>query len=376
MSTVLSIGKPPFLPSNNMKKLFFERTLYELTQKLAGDENALLAIDPLPRIPVTVLSNNPPNKTTNLHAANTTQLLGPNIETYRLRIALKDLIRLCGVDRTVNEVGALQRLPDKGLMKMIGEEGIKEGREFVNPIVISTADRFQVKRDFSTGQDYIEPIKNHSHLQHYSWALIDGQHRVFSGYMVDVETPKISNVMFDTVIRYLNPDIISREEVNDINADTFFDLNYRQLPPKPDIALVRSTEISSWPGGWIDYRPKLAIYSSRVLGARFLLELNKGGPLESRFGLGGSKFGKDQVTLSSLSTYLGDTYNHLIYTSGIPRKECQTAINSQSAGCMQNGMLNLKMGLRYTLTMMNGKQITLQVMIQIREVLRMEKKSD
>jgi hypothetical protein len=52
------------------------------------------------------------------------------------------------------------------------------------------------------------------------------------------------------------------------------------------------------------------IYSSRVLAARFLLELNKDGRLKNRFGLGGSKFGKGQIGLSSATTYLGDTYNH------------------------------------------------------------------
>ena len=115
-------------------------------------------------------------------------------------------------------------------------------------------------------------------LRHYSWALIDGQHRVFSGYNVDLRKTNLAQTEFDAVIRILDANKIDKLTRNDINADTFFDLNYRTLQPKAGVALVRSTEISAWPGGWINYTSKRMIYSSRVLAAMFILELNKKGP--------------------------------------------------------------------------------------------------
>lgn len=309
MATVHSLSKH-LNTTNDMKRLFFERGLFEVTEKLAGREYSLLSNDPLPSIPVTVLSSEAPDSVSNLHSSKVSPMHGHNVETYRLRIRLVDLLRLCTVERTLNDVGRLQRLPVSRHLKMIAMEGINEGREFVNPVVISTTHDFKVERDPTTKADYLKPTSMSKNMEHYSWALIDGQHRIFSGYLVDLSTPKLANVEFDAVIRYLNPNKIPSESMDDINAQTFFDLNYRSLPPKADIALVRSTEISAWPNGWIPYQTRLVIYSSRIHAARFLLELNKKGPLKDRFGLGGEKFGATQIGLSSASTYLGDTYNH------------------------------------------------------------------
>ena len=190
---------------------------------------------------------------------------------------------------------------------MIAMEGINQLREFVNPVVIATTQDFQVERDPTTGGGLSET----SRAEKYLGTLLMGINRwaasIFSGYLVDLSTKKLANVEFDAVIRYLDPSKISGGTMDDINAQAFFDLNYRSLPPKADIALVRSTEISAWPNGWIPYQSRLVIYSSRIHAARFLLELNKKGPLKDRFGLGGEKFGTTQIGLSSATTYLIDS---------------------------------------------------------------------
>jgi len=228
LSTVFALSKN-LNKTSEMKKLYFERALFELTEKAAGEDYALLARDADTEIPVTVLSSKAPNLHTLKHAANVTTLHGHNIETYRLRIKLSDLLRLCCVERTINDFGALQRLPDAKHMKMIAEEGLELEKEFVNPIVISTTHDFIVERDKS-GNDYIKPsTKGSNFLRHYSWALIDGQHRVFSGYNVDLRKGNLAQTEFDAVIRILDAAKVNKVTRNDINADTFFDLNYRWL---------------------------------------------------------------------------------------------------------------------------------------------------
>ena len=296
--------------SNNMRKMFYDRCLFELTSKIGNSDYALSGTPLVESIPVTVLSSQKPDPTTDTFTPNASVTLGHHVYTHRLRIRLKDLLRMTVVERTLNDVGALQRLPEPSHMKTIAKEGLLKNRVFVNPIVISTTEDFIVQRDPSTSQDYVKAKTGQTFLSPYSWSLIDGQHRAFSGYSVDLDAPALANVEFDVVIQYLNPTSIPKEIRNDINADTFFDLNYRTLPPKPNIALVRSTEISSWPNGWIDRETGRMIYSARVLAARFLLELNKNGPLKDRFGYSGMHIGRNQISLTSFSTYLGGDYHH------------------------------------------------------------------
>ena len=86
----------------------------------------------------------------------------------QVEVRLSQLLRLCTVERTLNDVGRLQRLPVSRHLKMIAMEGINQLREFVNPVAIATTQDFQVERDPTTGVDYLKPpvLKNTLNITH------------------------------------------------------------------------------------------------------------------------------------------------------------------------------------------------------------------
>ena len=78
MATIHSLSKH-LNGTNDTKKLFFERGLFEVTEKLAARDYSLLSIDPETSIPVTVLSSEKPDLVPNLHRAKVTAMHGHNV---------------------------------------------------------------------------------------------------------------------------------------------------------------------------------------------------------------------------------------------------------------------------------------------------------
>ena len=263
MTSVYEISKHLF-QKDGMRKRYFDRLLFELTFKLAGPKWALSIEDPIFDIPVEMLTSTRPSS--GLYVGDDIRIQDKRVNVHSFKMRIHDLIRMCRVERTVNRVGALQRIPDSGHMRTIARDGIDKRKLFLNPIVVSTTSKYKFKSHESGGVS-IESIEDGGVIAPYAWDLIDGQHRVFSGYYSDLDSRKLSDAEFNVVL-YTFDDTINTSARQDINAEVFFDLNYRSKTPDKEIALVRSVNLAEWPEGWIEMQTGRAVFSSIVLASK------------------------------------------------------------------------------------------------------------
>jgi len=159
--------------------------------------------------------------------------------------------------------------------------------------------------------DSIDP--NEKIFRPYSIEIIDGQHRVFSGYF----SKKSSRC--DLLIYHRKSG--TEEEIQSAKAELFFDINYRAKKPSQAIALYHASQFESLEStGWItknvSKRGKTVgklgsynkeIYSARVHAYSFLLELNNHAPFKGLFHDIG--IGKTTTPTKTISGYLAPFFD-------------------------------------------------------------------
>jgi hypothetical protein len=299
--STMALKKNQTLVNNGMNHLAYARILAELTKAASGEiDQVLLSQSPKIMIPLESVHAelDPATKTYNPKFS---KMGGTNVETLRFEIKAEDLLMLTQVVRTVSKTGALQRIPDKSHMHSISVDLGK--KMFVNPIVASTSQSVQIKRN--SGNDFLE-ISGGTPVIPFNWDLIDGQHRVYANYYV----PPGTNAAFEVVL-YRYPSAIGDDLKDKTNSQIFYDLNYRTKPADPEIALVRSAYIDTWTGDWDDYDSVSlnTVYSTRVLASRFLIELAElKGVLKGIFNFRGLK-SDESISLKSISTYFSDNFS-------------------------------------------------------------------
>ncbi len=143
----------------------------------------------------------------------------------------------------------------------------------------------------------------------YGWHLVDGQHRAYCYYLVEPGRH----------VQTIDVNCYTPANEGDkafVASALFLNVNYKAIKPPIDLALAHHALASSWPrASWVCRNPSRGcpisdsqLYSSRILAARFLLELNEKSSLFKEFFKqpGAKDPGKSSV--QSLSTYLSPEF--------------------------------------------------------------------
>lgn len=247
-----------------------------------------------------ILLETMPRKVDILHPATPAPIRvdGKLVTFTRFSIDPYKFLRLCTVLRLVSDYAYLQRLPDGPHLEEMARD-VEAGGRFPTPVLCIPAEHNVVAYDQNlichSGGAIVTP---------YAWHIIDGQHRAFSYYLVKPGT----NVQPLDIDSY---ELASARDKAPIASALFLNVNFKAIQPPIDLALTHYAYMMQWPGGiWVPQkrgrmsRGDSKLYSSRILAARFLLELSaQDTVLHSFFKYRGAKE-QGKTSIQSISTYL------------------------------------------------------------------------
>ena len=254
-----------------------ERLVYELTSNAFGEANSGFLIEKTGTpwglhsyIPSTIQQGRPTS--VNLQSGAVFECMS------FFDVDAEDFRSHCIVPRTVRQQENLQRVLDVDHLKRIGSS-LDFGKQMPGTITLYSPQPFS-KSSGKTGYEV-------TNTSPYSLEVIDGQHRLFGTYFTTKKDVKLN------VLIYAPQSGTDAEKLAG-KAEIFYDINYRALPPKKELALYYLSEFDDLPQGWVtknvtydkDGPSDKVVPTASILAYKFLLALNQFHPFKNSSGGG------------------------------------------------------------------------------------------
>ena len=289
-----------------------DRFLWDFTRFALGDDNAL-CMNKKPRSFNSTIKNL-------AKAGKQSFLVGPlvtprkkiNADVFQFRMKQDDLLELTQIERTIREDESLQRIAVKSHLRGMATS-IALKKQFHLPVILVADSDTNIK--ISGRQKGIRA--SGGPLKPYGWRVIDGQHRILSGYL-KASGAFANNYELDVQIFKFtgNP---TDAEVAEATGEIFYDVNYRGVKPPAEVALNHMAKMAKFPYG-LEYKGSgygmsRDLYSSRVHAMRFLQELNDNSLIfKDKFDLfnqglrESTALGRKLIKPASITTYLAEFF--------------------------------------------------------------------